>query len=60
MKCEVCGKTLQFGHNISHSNRHTKRKWLPNIQKASLMIDGEKKQISICTRCLRSQYKVRA
>lgn len=57
MKCEVCGKIVQFGHNVSHSNRHTKRKWFPNIQKASLVIAGERKQVNICTRCLRTQCK---
>ncbi|HIC88975.1 MAG TPA: 50S ribosomal protein L28, partial [Anaerolineae bacterium] len=29
-KCEICGKGPQFGHNVSHSMRHTKRKWRPN------------------------------
>ncbi|MDD5122166.1 MAG: bL28 family ribosomal protein, partial [Dehalococcoidales bacterium] len=26
MKCEFCGKSVQFGHNVSHSKRHTNRK----------------------------------
>ncbi len=60
MKCEVCGKSVTFGHNVSHSNRHTKRQWLPNIQKSSMIIDGKRKQVNICTRCLRSQYKLPA
>ncbi|MFH1003235.1 MAG: bL28 family ribosomal protein, partial [Chloroflexota bacterium] len=25
MKCDLCGKSPQFGHNVSHSKRHTNR-----------------------------------
>ncbi|MBT4513236.1 MAG: 50S ribosomal protein L28 [Chloroflexi bacterium] len=60
MKCDVCGKTKQFGNNVSHSMRHTKRQWRPNIQKTSVAVDGRKKQINICTRCLRTQSKASA
>ena len=56
-KCEICGKTPQSGHNVSHSKRHTKRKWLPNIQRATIAVNGEKTRVSICTRCLRTQQK---
>ena len=31
-KCEICGKGQVSGNNVSHSNRHTKRKWNANIQ----------------------------
>lgn len=57
MKCDICGKRVQFGHNVSHSKRRTNRKWLPNIHRTTVFIDGEKKRVSICTRCLRTQYK---
>ncbi len=57
MKCEICGKSKQFGNNVSHSMRHTKRQWRPNIQKTSIIVNGRKKQINICTRCLRTQMK---
>jgi large subunit ribosomal protein L28 len=57
MKCDVCGKRVQFGHNVSHSKRRTNRKWLPNIHRTTIVIDGEKRRVNICTRCLRTQYK---
>ncbi len=60
MKCELCGKEPMVGDNISHSKRHTRRTWLPNIAKTTMVIDGKKKRINICTRCLRTQQKVRA
>ena len=31
-KCEICGKSPMFGHNVSHSKRATKRMFRPNIQ----------------------------
>ncbi len=30
--CELTGKRTQVGMNVSHSNRHTKRRFLPNLQ----------------------------
>ena len=56
--CQICNKSGQSGNNVSHSKRHTKKRWSPNIQKASVEIDGEFKKIDVCTRCLRTQYKV--
>jgi large subunit ribosomal protein L28 len=38
-KCPVTGKGVQVGHNVSHSNRKTKRRFLPNLQKLSLLSD---------------------
>ncbi|MEE8205089.1 MAG: 50S ribosomal protein L28 [Dehalococcoidales bacterium] len=58
VKCELCGKTPQFGHNISHSKRHTKRNWKPNIHPATVMRDGRQIKLKLCTRCLRTQKKL--
>jgi large subunit ribosomal protein L28 len=57
-KCDVCGKTLQFGHNVSHSKRRTNRQWDANTHKKVMMIDGKKVRVNICTRCLRTQLKL--
>jgi large subunit ribosomal protein L28 len=57
MKCEICGKKAQFGHNVSHSKQHTLRRWLPNIQRVTIMVEGRKLKVNMCTRCLRTQYK---
>lgn len=56
-KCEMCGKSPQFGHNVSHSKRRTNRMWRPNIQKTTIMVDGHSKRVNICTRCLRTLNK---
>ncbi|MEE9324755.1 MAG: 50S ribosomal protein L28, partial [Dehalococcoidia bacterium] len=39
-KCDICGKRRQFGRNVSHSKRRTRREWKPNIQRATLIING--------------------
>jgi large subunit ribosomal protein L28 len=38
-KCPVTGKGVQVGHNVSHSNIKTKRRFLPNLQRQSLLSD---------------------
>jgi large subunit ribosomal protein L28 len=56
-KCEICGKTPQFGHNVSHSMRHTKRQFKVNVQKTTIVKDGKLRKIRVCTRCLRTLSK---
>ncbi len=34
--CDVTGKRPLSGNNVSHSNRKTKRKFLPNLQKKKI------------------------
>lgn len=56
-RCDVCGKGVTFGHNVSHSNRKTNRRWLPNIQKTTVLIRGASRRIDACTRCIRTMRK---
>lgn len=56
-KCEVCGKTPQFGHNVSHSNRHTKRQFLPNIQRIKVLENGRLVSKNLCAKCIRTLSK---
>ena len=38
-KCPVTRKGVQVGHNVSHSNIKTKRRFLPNLQTTSVLSD---------------------
>lgn len=38
-KCVITGKGVQVGHNVSHSNIKTKRRFLPNLQRTSVLSD---------------------
>jgi large subunit ribosomal protein L28 len=58
-KCDICGKTLSFGHNVSFSKHRTNRVFRPNIQKTTIMQDGHPKRINACTRCIRTMSKLR-
>ena len=57
-KCERCGKTPQFGHNVSHSKKATKRQFKPNIQRVKVEVDGRERRMYLCTRCLRTMNKI--
>ena len=56
-KCDICGKAIQFGHNVSHSKRRTNRQWHTNTHKQTVILEGKKQQANVCTRCLRTLYK---
>ena len=55
--CQICGKVGGTGHNVSHSKRRTNTRWLPNVHRVTMMVNGQRTRVKACTRCIRSQYK---
>lgn len=54
-KCSVCGKGALVGHNVSHSGRKTKTRYLPNIQKVKIIDEkGTIKRTYVCVKCLKA------
>lgn len=53
-KCEVCGKGQASGNAVSHSNRHSRRKWDANIQTVRVNDNGTVRKANVCTSCLRA------
>lgn len=53
-KCDICDKGPEFGHNVSHSQVKTNRRWNPNIQKVKTVIGGTPKKLNVCTSCLKA------
>ena len=61
-RCHICNKGPQYGQNIRHVHSgswelrapRTKRKWLPNLQSAKIMIGSEPRRVRVCTRCLKA------
>jgi large subunit ribosomal protein L28 len=55
-RCELTGKTRQIGHRVSHSNRKTKRRFLPNLINVTLMSDslGRSVQLRISANALKT------
>ncbi|MBV9826963.1 MAG: 50S ribosomal protein L28 [Alphaproteobacteria bacterium] len=39
-KCPISGKGVLVGHNVSHSNIKTKRRFIPNLQTISVLSDA--------------------
>ncbi len=39
-RCELSGKGVQSGNNVSHAHNKTRRRFLPNLQHASLTSDA--------------------
>ncbi|EJF11766.1 50S ribosomal protein L28 [Pontibacter sp. HSC-14F20] len=39
--CDLTGKRVQVGNNVSHANNKTKRKFYPNLQKKRFYIPEE-------------------
>ncbi len=38
-RCDLTGKTVQSGNNVSHANNKTRRRFLPNLQDTTLLSD---------------------
>ncbi len=59
-RCDICGKGTVTGNKYSHAHNKTRREWKPNILKIQTIMDGSKKTIRICTRCLKRGNVVKA
>jgi len=59
-RCDICGKTVHRGNQISHSNIKTKRSWSPNVQRVRALVNGRPRRITVCTSCLKAGKVQRA
>jgi large subunit ribosomal protein L28 len=55
--CDLTGKGKQYGHNVSFSQRHTKKVWKPNLQNKTVVIDGKKVSLKVSTQAIRTLKK---
>ena len=46
-RCELTGKGVQTGNNVSHANNKTRRRFLPNVQETSVWSDGLQKAVRL-------------
>ncbi len=56
-RCQVCGRSPQFGNNRPWSKKATRRKWNLNVQKVKVFENGQLVSKRICTSCLRTLTK---
>ncbi len=55
-RCALTGKGVQAGNNVSHAHNKTRRRFLPNLQRASVMSAalGSVLRIRLCTKAIRT------
>lgn len=66
-RCHICDKGPQYGQNIRHVHSgswelrapRTKRRWLPNLQSAKIMVNNAPRRVRVCTKCLKAGKVVR-
>lgn len=46
-RCELTGVGPQTGHKVSHSNRKSKTRFMPNLQNVSLLSDALAKNVRL-------------
>lgn len=55
-RCQITGKGVLTGNNVSHANNKTRRRFLPNLQETSLLSDilGASIRLRLSTRAIRT------
>ena len=55
-RCEITGKGVLAGNNVSHANNKTRRRFLPNLQVSSMLSDilGVSVTMRLSTRAIRT------
>ncbi|MEE8274755.1 MAG: 50S ribosomal protein L28 [Alphaproteobacteria bacterium] len=55
-RCQLTGKGVQTGNNVSHAHNKTRRRFLPNLQRATLISDalGERVRMRLTPNALRT------
>ena len=58
-RCDITLRGPQSGNNVSHAHNKTRRRWLPNMQRATLQSEilGEGVKMKVSTRGLRTIEK---
>ena len=59
-RCELTGKGVLVGNNVSHANNKTKRVYRPNLQTISLASDalGQSVRLKVSTNALRTMDRI--
>ena len=55
-RCELTGKAVLTGNNVSHANNKSRRRFLPNLKQVSLLSDALERpvRLRICMAALRT------
>jgi large subunit ribosomal protein L28 len=47
-----------YGNNVPFSQHRTRRRWVLNVHRRRVEINGKQQMVNICTRCLRTLSKL--
>jgi len=58
-RCQITGKGVMSGNNVSHANNRTRRKFLPNLQRTSMNSEilGRNVSLRVSTSAIRTVEK---
>ena len=58
-RCQITGKTVMTGNNVSHANNKTRRRFLPNLQHATMHSEtlGRRVSLRLSTSAMRTIEK---
>ena len=58
-RCEATGVGCMAGNNVSHAHNRTRRRFLPNVQKTSMLSEalGQSVRLKLSTRAIRTIEK---
>jgi large subunit ribosomal protein L28 len=58
-RCELTGKAVLTGNNVSHAHNKTRRRYLPNLQHVSLLSDalGQSLRLRVTAHAIRTVEK---
>ncbi|HUD41367.1 MAG: 50S ribosomal protein L28 [Dokdonella sp.] len=45
--CQVTGKSVLTGNNVSHANNKTRRRWLPNLHERRFWVASENRWVRL-------------
>ena len=45
--CQLTGKAVQTGNNVSHANNKTRRRWLPNLHERRFWVASENRWVKL-------------
>ncbi|GHT89407.1 50S ribosomal protein L28 [Alphaproteobacteria bacterium] len=53
--CELTGKKVLYGNNVSHANNKSSKRFLPNLQNVSFLSEalGHSVSFRVCTKSIR-------
>ncbi len=46
-RCELTGKAVLTGNNVSHANNKSRRRFLPNLKRVTLMSDALERSVRL-------------